>query len=105
METVSHQRISDANPTHIITACEDTDTCPGCGAGYKVGLSACEYCRRPVRLATGGLVSKDMLAIMHTGEAIVPRLIAEDFESSLQRLAGKAQMVHRDDGTTGFTFG
>lgn len=72
METVSFQRISDAKPTHIITACEDTDACPGCGAGYKVGLSACEYCRRPVRLATGGLVSKDMLAIVHTGEAVIP---------------------------------
>lgn len=60
METVSHQRISDANPTHIITACEETDTCPGCGAGYRVGLSACEYCRRPVRFATDGLVPKDM---------------------------------------------
>lgn len=48
METVSFQRISDAKPTHIITACEDTDTCPGCGAGYRVGLSQCEYCSRPV---------------------------------------------------------
>lgn len=73
METVSFQRISDDKPTHIITACEDADTCPGCGAGYKVGLSACEYCRRPVHLATGGLVPKDMLAIVHTGEAILPR--------------------------------
>lgn len=48
METVSIQHISDDKPTHIITACEDTDTCPGCGAGYKVGMSQCEYCRRPV---------------------------------------------------------
>lgn len=73
METVSFQRISDAKPTHIITACEDTDTCPGCGAGYKVGLSACEYCRRPVRLATGGLVPRDMLSIVHQGETIIPK--------------------------------
>jgi hypothetical protein len=50
METVSIQRLEEARPLHIITACEETDTCPGCGAGYKVGLSACEYCRRPVRL-------------------------------------------------------
>lgn len=63
METVSFQRISDAKPTHIVTACEDTDTCPGCGAGYKVGLSACEYCRRPVRFATGGLVPSTMKLI------------------------------------------
>lgn len=74
MEIVSYQSISDAKPTHIITACEDTDTCPSCGAGYRVGLSACEYCRRPVRFATGGLVPKDMLAILHTGEAIIPRI-------------------------------
>lgn len=50
METVSFQRIGDRVATHIVTACEDADTCPGCGAGYKAGLSACEYCRRPVRL-------------------------------------------------------
>ena len=49
METVSHQRISDDKPTHIITACEDTDTCPSCGAGYLVGLSECEYCGVPVK--------------------------------------------------------
>lgn len=48
MQIVSYQAISDDKPTHIITACEDTDTCPGCGAGYQVGLSACEYCGRGV---------------------------------------------------------
>lgn len=51
METVSFQGIGDAKPMHIITACEDSDTCPGCGAGYRVGLSACEYCRRPVKMS------------------------------------------------------
>ncbi|MDR6767715.1 hypothetical protein J2W88_002996 [Acidovorax delafieldii] len=79
METVSYQRISDAKPTHIITACEDSDTCPGCGAGYKVGLSACEYCRRPVRFAAGSLVPKEMLACVHMGEAIIPRMLDERF--------------------------
>ena len=74
MELLTIQHIGEAAPRHIITACDDTDTCPGCGAGYKVGMSACEYCRRPVRLATGGLVPKDMLAIWHTGEAIIPRI-------------------------------
>lgn len=73
METVSFQRISDDKPTHIITACEDADTCPGCGAGYKVGLSACEYCRRPVLLDRSGMVPRDVLAYVHTGEAILPR--------------------------------
>lgn len=52
METVSFQSIGDKRATHIITACDDTDTCPSCGAGYKVGLSACEYCRTPVRLSS-----------------------------------------------------
>ena len=48
METISLQSIGDDKPAEIIIACEDTDTCPGCGAGYRVGLSKCEYCRRPV---------------------------------------------------------
>lgn len=49
MELLTIQHLKDARPTHIIAACEDSDTCPGCGAGYRVGMSACEYCRRPVR--------------------------------------------------------
>lgn len=48
MIITSFQSLLDPEPTHIITACEDTDTCPGCGAGYRVGMSQCEYCRRPV---------------------------------------------------------
>ncbi len=67
-------------------------SCPGCGAGYKVGLSACEYCRRPVRhtptqqyravvfdemgnatLRPRKLVEDDMLAIVHPGETIIPK--------------------------------
>ena len=67
MELLTIQHIAEAAPRHIITACEDTDTCPGCGAGYRVGLSECEYCRTPVRLsiegdgyAIGGMVPKDM---------------------------------------------
>lgn len=113
METVSYQSISDAKPTHIITACEDTDTCPCCGAGYKVGLSACEYCRRPVALEGRGLP----WGVAHGSEFVMPasvaaslgdyypRLYEEEFESSLQRLAKTARMVPRDDGTTGFEFG
>lgn len=87
METVSYQRISDDKPTHIITACEDADTCPGCGAGYKVGLSACEYCRRPVRLSAEGIDKEairshfmraysghgHVLTVLHQGEAIIPK--------------------------------
>ena len=57
METVSFQRISDAKPTHIITACEDTDTCPSCGAGYRVGLGECEYCRVPVQVSMAEVVA------------------------------------------------
>ena len=106
METVSFQRISDAKPTHIITACEDHDTCPGCGAGYRVGLSACEYCRSPVRLATGYSDWKHKcVAVPPETEAYYSQLYEEEFAASLQRLADKAKMVHRDDGTTGFAFG
>lgn len=98
METVSIQRLEEARRLHIITACEDTDTCPGCGAGYKVGLSACEYCRRPVSFG-------EVITIPAETEAYYSRLYEEDFESSLQALAAKARMVRRDDGTTGFAFG
>ena len=48
MELLTIHHIAEAVPRHIITACEDTDTCPACGAGYKVGLSVCEFCKRPV---------------------------------------------------------
>lgn len=51
MQTLSIQQIGEAKPLHIIASCEDTDTCPGCGAGYRVGLSACEYCRSPISSA------------------------------------------------------
>jgi len=57
MELLTIQRISEDKPTHIITACEDTDTCPGCGAGYRVGLSACEYCRQAVECVADGSLS------------------------------------------------
>ena len=73
MELLTIQYIAEAAPRHIITACEDTDTCQSCGAGYKVGLSACEYCRTPVRRATGGLELRDMLALVHPGETIIPK--------------------------------
>jgi hypothetical protein len=48
METVSVRFIESDVDIHIITACEDSDTCPGCGAGYQAGFIECEYCRRPV---------------------------------------------------------
>lgn len=72
METLSVTFAGDPQTYHVITDCNESDTCPGCGAGYKAGFIECEYCRRPVRFATGGLAPKDMLAIVHTGEAILP---------------------------------
>ncbi len=51
MEYVTFQSVGDQFETRVITRCEESDTCPGCGAGYRVGMSACEYCRRPVRLS------------------------------------------------------
>ena len=92
MELLTIHHIGEAAPRHIIAACDDTDTCPGCGAGYKVGMSACEYCRKPVRraprqqyravvfdevgnatLRPRKLVAEDMLAIVHPGETIIPK--------------------------------
>lgn len=64
LTTVSYQGLADPVATHFITECDNTDTCPGCGAGYRVGMSACEYCRRPVQ----GLG----LALLQQGEAIIP---------------------------------
>lgn len=78
METLSVTFAGDPQTYHVITDCKESDACPGCGAGYKAGLIECEYCRRPVRLATGNLGPKDMLAIMHTGEAILPRAYKGD---------------------------
>lgn len=48
MKIVTFQLIEEAQPRLIIVECSDTDSCPSCGAGYKVGLSACEYCKTPV---------------------------------------------------------
>ena len=87
METVSFQAIGDAVETQIITRCGDSDTCPGCGAGYRVGLSACEYCRRPVRLSAEGIDKEairsrfmraysghaSVLTVLHRGEAIIQK--------------------------------
>lgn len=53
MELLTIHHIGEAAPRHIITACDDMDTCPGCGAGYKVGMSVCEFCKRPVSATDG----------------------------------------------------
>ena len=53
MELLTLQHIAEAAPRYIISACEDTDTCPACGAGYRVGLSVCEFCKRPVSATEG----------------------------------------------------
>lgn len=84
MELLTIQHIGEAAPRRIITACEDTDTCPSCGAGYRVGLSECEYCRVPVR-GNGpkqySRVSWDEYgnASMCSVEAIAPPLLDERF--------------------------
>lgn len=48
MKIVSWQLLGDPSTRYVITECDDSDACPCCGAGYKVGLSACEYCKTPV---------------------------------------------------------
>ena len=54
MELLTIQHIGEAAPRHIITACDHDDTCPSCGAGYRVGLSECEYCRQAVKCVADG---------------------------------------------------
>ena len=73
METLSVTFAGDPQTYHVITDCNESDTCPGCGAGYKAGFIECEYCRRPVRRATGGMEPRDMLAIVHPGGTIIPK--------------------------------
>lgn len=52
MNVVGFQCIEDDQPTYVVLECGDGDCCPGCGAGYKVGFTRCEFCRRPVSAAT-----------------------------------------------------
>lgn len=76
MELLTIQHLQDAKPTHIISACAATDTCPSCGAGYKVGLSACEYCRTPVvrhwSVGAAEVAPVNEFAILQKGEFIIP---------------------------------
>ena len=67
METVSVQFINEEQPFLVITHCDEKDTCPGCGAGYKVGMSQCEYCSRPVQVSMAEVVAP-VVAFM-TGQA------------------------------------
>lgn len=113
MEILSVRFAGSDRTTHLIAECKESDTCPGCGAGYHAGFVECEYCRRPVALEGRGLP----WGVAHGSEFVMPasvaaslgdyysRLYEEEFESSLQRLAKTARMVPRDDGTTGFEFG
>jgi hypothetical protein len=71
MKTLSVHHICDPEPTHIITECNYTDTCPGCGAGYRVGMSHCEYCKTPVRFTFTR--HEDVMAWLHAGEGVIPR--------------------------------
>ena len=54
METLSVTFAGDPQTYHVITDCNESDTCPGCGAGYKAGFIECEYCHRPVQLSAEG---------------------------------------------------
>jgi hypothetical protein len=89
MESVSFQSIGEKRATHIITACDDTDTCPGCGAGYRVGLSACEYCRTPVRMAERSLP----WGVEHGSELVIPASVAASLHCYYQRLYDEAEVA------------
>ena len=57
METLSVTFAGDPQTYHVITDCNESDTCPGGGAGYKAGMSQCEYCRRPVQVSMAEVVA------------------------------------------------
>ena len=87
METLSITFAGDPQTYHVITDCNESDTCPGCGAGYKAGFIECECCRRPVRLSADGIDKEAIrshfmraysglshgIAVLHSGEAIIPK--------------------------------
>lgn len=54
MEILSLRFAGDSQTRHLITECNESDTCPGCGAGYMAGFIECEYCHRPVQLSAEG---------------------------------------------------
>ena len=68
METLSVTFAGDPQTYHVITDCNESDTCPGCGAGYKVGMSQCEYCRRPVAIASHVTIPQDANVSVQSGD-------------------------------------
>ena len=66
MKIVSYQLLSEPKPRHFISECGDGDNCPSCGAGYKVGMSACEYCREPVRADTKTMSAANVSGVLVT---------------------------------------
>lgn len=95
MELLTIQHLQDGKPTHIITDCEDADTCPSCGAGYKVGLSACEYCRVPVgrhwSVGAAEVPPTDRLAVLQPGEFFIPASVAASLGGYYKRLYDEAE--------------
>ena len=74
MELLTIQHIGEAAPRHIITACDDTDTCPSCGAGYQVGMSQCEYCRQALPCIKGDAIDE---APALTAEQVIIKLLRQ----------------------------
>ena len=68
METLSITFAGDPQTYHVITDCNESDTCPGCGAGYKAGLIECEYCRRPVGIASHVTIQEDAKVSVQSGD-------------------------------------
>lgn len=68
METLSVTFVGDPQTYHVITDCNESDTCPGCGAGYKAGFIECEYCRRPVGIASHVTIQEDAKVSVQSGD-------------------------------------
>jgi hypothetical protein len=74
MEVLSIRFAGDSQTRHIITECQESDTCPGCGAGYMAGFIECEYCHRPVSLTERSLP----WGVEYGNEFVMPASVACD---------------------------
>ena len=95
MELLTIHHMGEAEPRHIIAACDHDDTCPSCGAGYKVGMSACGYCRTPVArhwsVGAAEVPPIDQFAVPQPGEFIIPASVAASLHGYYQRLYDEAE--------------
>ena len=98
MEILSIRFVGDSQTRHLITECNESDTCPGCGAGYMVGFTECEYCRTAIQWAADGS-GQALLFIEGDGYALdaAPALTAEQVIIKLLRQLRTKAPHYRED--------